>query len=249
MNNLHTTLRIVMCDANREELERYKKICQEICEAASVKAVINAFSDSQALLFEMNDQAFSSRVRLMIIDPDGGCEAAASRLRKEGYGGVILYLSRSTKKEYYQQAFNANALNYVEKGDMKRFAEVFKEALRAARQLDSQHIMVSNAGEYRQIYIHDIYYFETTTNHMVCVWHAEGKFTFQSSLFYLENRLREHGFFRAHRSYLIALDAVRRISYDEVTLSNGRSIPLARGAYAMLKRIMADGGSLSRIVI
>ena len=43
---------------------------------------------------------------------------------------------------------------------------------------------------------------------------------------------------RAHRSYLVALDAVHRISFDQVTLVNGKSIPVSRGNYAALKEAM-----------
>ena len=74
---------------------------------------------------------------------------------------------------------------------------------------------------------------------MVCVWYAGGKFIFQSSLSNLEERLKDRGFMRVHRSYLVSLDAVHRISFEDgITLNNGKSIPSSRSNYSVLKDAM-----------
>ena len=228
-------IRIVICDTNPEELEGYAKICRAICADKRLPVVLTTFSNSQSLLFEMNDRAFSSLVSILVIEPDGGCEAVASTLRNSQYDGIILYLSRTMDKKYLYQAFDAAAFSYVQKGDMQRFSKVLEEAVKAADQLERQYIAVSCAGEYRQIDIRDIYYFETTMDHMICVWYRSGKFIFQSSLSNLEERLRDRGFFRLHRSFLVALDAIHMVSFDAATLNNGKGIPIGRGNYPTLK--------------
>ena len=228
-------LRIVLCDTNTEELEGFAKICRAICEKQERPAVLTTFSSAQALLFEMSDTAFASMVSILIIEPDDGCEMVPATLRKNGYDGIILYLSRSTDTRYFYQAFDARAFNFVRKSDLKRFSVVFEQTLEAADQLERQYVAVSCAGEYRQIDIRDIYYFETTMDHMVCVWYNGGKFIFSSSLSNLEERLKDRGFFRTHRSYLISLNAVHRIAFDEIVLNNGKSIPVSRGNYPALK--------------
>ena len=231
-------LRIVICDTNPSELERYTVICRAICEKNRIPAVFTAFSSSRALLFEMLEPAFSSMVSILVLEPFNGCEVVAEAVRKVGYDGIILYHSWVTEKRYFYQAFDANAYNYVEKGGPARFEPVFEGALKAALRQESQYIALSCAGEYRQIDLRDIYYFEPSMDHMVCVWYAGGKFVFQSSLSNLEARLKNRGFLRAHRSYLVALNAVHRVSFDQVTLVNGKSIPVGRGNYAALKNAL-----------
>jgi len=231
-------LRIVMCDTNQEELEGYAKICRAICEDKQIKAAITTFSTGGSLLFEMSDRSFSSKVNILILEPDDGCESVAAAVREAGYDGALLYLSRSSNKRLYQQAFDVKAVNFVDKGDLPRFKKVFEDALSTAKQIDRQYIAVSCAGEHRQIDINDIYYFETTLDHMVCVWYAGGKFIFKASLGGLEERLKDRGFFRVHRSYLVSLDAIHRISREEVTLNNGMPIPVGRDTYPALKETM-----------
>lgn len=49
------------------------------------------------------------------------------------------------------------------------------------------------------------------------------------SLNLLEIKLRDHGFFRCHKSYLVNLEqVVRIINKQEIEISNGDKIPLAR---------------------
>ena len=231
-------LRIVICDTNPMELEYCANVCRSICEEKRVPAVLATFADGRSLLFEMMDRAFSSMVSILILEPFNGCEVVAETVRQNGYDGIILYLSWAAEKEYFYQAFDANAFNYVEKSGMARFPGVFEGALQAARQMERQYIAVSCAGEYRQIDLRDIYYFETSMDHMVCVWYTGGKFVFQSSLSSLETRLKDRGFIRTHRSYLVALDAVHRLSFEQVTLVNGKTIPIGRGNYPALKDAM-----------
>jgi len=54
----------------------------------------------------------------------------------------------------------------------------------------------------------------------------------------LEARLSGRSFFRVQRSFLIPLGAIRRLSYDEVTLANGKSIRIGRGKHAALKEAL-----------
>ena len=231
-------LRIVLCDSNHDELEGYAKICRAICDEKQLPVTLTTFSKSEALLFEMEECAFLSTVNILIIEPDGDGEHLAAAVRKLGYTGIILYLSRSTNVSIFLSAFDNDVQNFAEKGDLTRFSDVFEEALEIAKEDDSRYIAVSCAGEYRTIDVRDIYYFETTLDHMIRVWYAGGKFVFSSSLSNLEERLKNCGFMRIHRSYLVSMAAVHRLSYEEVILNNGISIPIGRGNYPVLKDAM-----------
>jgi DNA-binding LytR/AlgR family response regulator len=228
-------LRIVICDTNPAELERCTAVCRAVCERKQLPALFTTFPSSQALLFQMMHPVFSSAVSILVLEPFNGCEVVAEAVRKMGYDGIILYHSWTTEKKYFYQAFDAGAFNYIEKGGQVRFETVFEEALKAARELERQYIALRFAGEYRQIDLRDIYYFEASMNHMVCVWYASGKFLFRSTLSELEQRLSARDFVRVHRSYLVAIDMIHRISFEQVTLINGAAIPVGRSNFSALK--------------
>jgi DNA-binding LytR/AlgR family response regulator len=228
-------LRIFICDSNPAELQRYAALCRAICSKKQVPAIFMTFSSSQALLFEMMDPAVCSLVSILVLEPYNGGEVVAEAVRNAGYDGIILYNSWATDMRYLYQAFDAGALNYAVKDGQARFEAVFENALKAARELERQYIALSCTGEYRQIDLRDIYYFENKMNHMVCVWYAGGKFLFRSNMSEMETRLKNRGFIRIHQSFLVALNAVRSVTTDQATLSNGASIPISRGKFAVLK--------------
>ena len=231
-------LRIAICDTNPAELERYTSFCRAICERKQIPAVFTTFPSSEALLFQMLHPVFSAALSILVLEPFNGCEKVAESVRRFGYDGVILYLSRLTEEQYFYQAFNAGAYNYVKKGSHDRFEAVFESALKAARDLERQYIALRFAEEYRQIDLRDIYFFETHMNHMVCVWYTGGKFLFRASMSELEGRLSKRSFFRVHHSFLVALGAIWKLSSDQVTLFDGKSIPVSRRRYAALKEAL-----------
>ena len=228
-------LRVAICDTNPAELERYAGLCRAICERKQTPAVFTTFPSSEALLFQMMSPVFSAAVSILLLEPFNGCEQVAESVRGLGYDGIILYHSRVADKRYFYQAFDAGAYNYIEKGGQARFEAVFEGAIKAARDLERQYIALRFAGEYRQIDLRDIYYFEASMNHMVCVYYTEGKFSFRSTISELETRLKGRSFVRVQRSFLVSLGAISRLSFDQVTLANGTSIPVGRGIYPSLK--------------
>ena len=232
-------LRIVICDENKQDAEAYATICRSICERCEIPVEMKLYSNSSDLLFDLKDDAFCSLVSILMVEPEGSFAAIPATARKEGYDGLILYLSQSTEHERYLQAFDAEAFNFTRKGTdektLTRFQTVFEKAIRAAQTLERQYIVLSCAGEYKQIEVKDIYYFEAAMEHMISVEYRDGSFKFPSTLQGLEERLSGRGFVRTHRSYIVALDAISHLGSDEVTLNNGRRIPISRGYSSSVK--------------
>lgn len=235
-------MRIVVCDADKKELEIYANICLKICESSGVASEIKLCSSIHELKFDMEDDAFIALVNIFIIEPGNGFETAPDEIRKAGYDGLIIYLSHSTMPQDYHHAFDMKAFNYLQKGadmkDLSRFREVFKESLQAAKDLERQYIVLNYAGEYKQILIKEIYYFESLPKHMIRVVYEKKDFVFPSTLKDIEESLRGHGFARCHTSFIVSIDTVQRLSYSEVTLNNGQTIPVGRNYLKNFKAAM-----------
>ena len=231
-------LRIAICDENTQEADGYAQICRSICENNNVPIELKCYTNNNSFLFDAKDDAYRALLSILIVEPEGDFAAIPATVRKQGYDGLILYLSHSTAPECYHQAFDVDAFNFVQKDTdhktLVRFQEVFANALTAARQLERQYIVLSCAGEYRQIEIKDVYYFEAMDK-MVRVEYNGGIFQFVSTLQSLYERLDGRGFVRTHRSYIVAIDAISRLDSDELTLNNGRKIPVSRSYFTAVK--------------
>jgi len=226
-------------DENTREAEEYASICRNICEKQNVPAEFKIYADSGSLLFDMEDDAFRALVSILIVEPETKLITIADTVRKLGFDGLILYLSYSRLAEHYHQAFDVEAYNYLQKGtdekSMSRFESVFVSSLNAAQELERQYIVLNCAGEYKQIDIKDIYYFEAAMEHMISIVYRGGDFKFPSTLQNLGEQLGSRGFARSHRSYIVALSAIQTVKSNELILYNGQRIPVSRSYYSNLK--------------
>jgi len=232
-------LRIVLCDDNAAEAEKCYSLCREICTALEAAAEFKVYTSVHELLFDMDSTAFTALVNIFIIEPEGAFCALPGKLRKQGYDGIILYYSCATTMERYHQAFDYGAYNFLQKGadhtTISRFRAVFERCLRAVDDLERQVIVLACAGEYKQIPIKEIRYFEAAFDHTVSVVYGSERFRFPSTLRSLEERLRDRGFVRTHRSYIVAIDSILQLEPSELTLKGGDRIPVSRSYYSSLK--------------
>lgn len=129
-------------------------------------------------------------------------------------------------EEHAVDAFSLDAVDYVLKP--VRMARLHKTLARARRRLDEisgsrntevgdessaplERISVEELGEYRVISVDEILWIEADEG-FATVCTAEGAHLTDFSLKFLEENLGEEDFFRCHRSYIVRLDAIRRIT-------------------------------------
>ncbi|MCL2671091.1 MAG: LytTR family transcriptional regulator [Clostridiales bacterium] len=231
-------LRIVLCDTNLKELEAYAKICRGICEQRCLPAEVKPYTNRHEFMFDMGDPVFSASVSICIIDPANGSDGIPATLRREGYDGIILYLTHSDAPEHYWQAFDAGAYNFVQKSDRSRFLSIFEAVLQSAQRAERQYMAVSYAGDYRRVEVRDILYFETMPNHLINVVYKDGSFQFLTTMQKLEELFCRRAFVRVHRSYLVSVSAIHRVNADSLTLNNGCKILVSKERRADLKDAM-----------
>ncbi len=125
---------------------------------------------------------------------------------------------------YAEKAFDIDALNYILKPfDPKRIEQTIrrymkkreavcggKEAVREDEKTTISKISINSDKKMILVDIADIVYIET--GNRACIVHTKTKsYTTPSSMNSFEERLKENGFFRIHKSYLINLKFVIEI--------------------------------------
>ena len=95
-------------------------------------------------------------------------------------------------------------------------------------------LVISSGGETLRINRDEILYAEAFL-HYIALHTENGEYRIKESFGAFENKLGQD-FFRCHRSYIVSLRAIAKISRSSVTLSNGQELPLSRGKYDDINR-------------
>ncbi|OLR56111.1 hypothetical protein BHK98_08560 [Hornefia porci] len=234
-------MRIAICDDEVTAIEAYTRDLQQVCRDNDIEADFTKYKSGDQLLFFTEDVVRDTDILFLDVGMPGtnGIETAR-KLRENGYEGEIIFLTSSREAVFY--AFDVRATNYLvkEMASEKRLREVFLRAVESAREKRSEYLLLTGIGEYRNIRIDEIRYFEVSQK-IVTVYYRDTNFEFVSTIGKLENLLFSRGFVRISRSCIVAARYVESFAYEKVTMTTGESLPVGRKYYKELKKTMKGG--------
>jgi two-component system LytT family response regulator len=139
--------------------------------------------------------------------------------------------------QFALRAFEAEALDYLVKPVSEaRFAATMKRLMKrlrsTAHSARDEHIVVTTSRGVAVLNVGDIDWIEAAGNY-VQLWAGSRSYFLRESLNIWEERMRKHGFLRAHRRALVRLDGVRELTRDRAgtlvaMLGSGVRIPISR---------------------
>ncbi|WP_251209490.1 LytR/AlgR family response regulator transcription factor [Acetatifactor aquisgranensis] len=237
-------LSIAVCDDEVIECCNMAKRIKEIMEEMKIPCIIRQFRSGGELLqaLESFDIVF---LDIIMQDLDGMKTAQA--FRKKASDKILIFISSS--REYVFEAYDVEAFQYLLKPvDDRKLKNVLQKAIVKTQSRSQEFIIVSRERQKKKLFLDDIYYFEIK-GRIVDAHGPEGIFTYYEQIGELENKIRDKGFFRCHKSYLINLKYVDGYSRKEVVLENGEKIVIAKRRYdefvqEMLKVMRKNGGIL-----
>ncbi len=153
--------------------------------------------------------------------------------------------------QFALRAFEAEALDYLVKPVSEaRFAATIKRLLKRLRATTrpprDEHIVVTTARGATALNVSEIDWIEAAGNYAQ-LWAGARSYFHREPLQLLEERLRNHGFLRAHRRALVRLDAVRELTRDRAgvltaVLRSGARVPISRRRSAAFMAAVRQAG-------
>ena len=236
-------LQVAVCDDEVIECCDMAKRIKEIMEDMKIECIIRQFQSGRELLqtLESFDIVF---LDIIMQDLDG--MKTAQIFRKKAFDKMLVFVSSS--REYVFDAYDVEAFQYLLKPvDDKKLKRVLQKAVLKTEKRPQEFIIVSRERQKVKLFLDDIYYFEIK-GRVVDVHETEGIFTYYEQIGELENKLRDKGFFRCHKSYLINLKYVDLYNRQEAILENGETIVIAKRRYdefvQELFKVMRENGGL-----
>jgi DNA-binding LytR/AlgR family response regulator len=225
-------MNIVICDDDTAYALGCKAELYEIAKKYGISVDVETVESGNKLVFYMDTKY--SKVDLVYMDynmPGMNGAQTARMLRENGFVADIVF---NTKDESHAlDGYDVGALDYLlkDKSDRAKFERVFLRAARHVRKKGTEFVTFSCCGEQRNIDIDDILYFEVQQQKVIVHYFKDDtteKFEFYSTLTQISNQLSANGFYRCHRSYLVALKYVYKKTSREIEMVNGDIIPIGR---------------------
>ena len=224
-------VRIAICD----DEERYRIELKTILNKLLINADLNidTFDDGNILA----DAFAASPYDLVFLDiemPALDGITLAKKIRSRSENVFIVFLTSHI--EYALEGYEVNALRYLTKPvDIEKLKEVIRYV--QEKQGSSRQIIIKEDGEEILIDINDVIYMESM-NQNVRIVTAGGEHVIRYNISDFEDQLKNDGFFRIHRGYLISLSKVKKLSGNDVILDGGETLPVSRSNVKPLKEAL-----------
>lgn len=217
---------------------------QEILNEMGIPCTVCQFYNGNTLLMEA--EHFDILFLDILMQGLDGLKTARI-FRQKSFDQILIFVSSS--REYVWNAYDVEAFHYLLKPvDDRKLKAVLQRAVKKIRRHPREYLLIRRERQWQKIFLDNIRYFEIR-GRMVDVHETEGVLTYYEQIRVLENRLQDKGFFRCHKSFLVNLNHVDSYNRQELLLSSGERIPIAKRRYddfckELLACMRTNGGIL-----
>lgn len=172
----------------------------------------------------------------MIMKPINGI-ATARALRE--YDPLVPILIITSTTEYAVEGYQINAQRYLLKPiDHDELMAAAIPLLQESINREERAFTFSYEGEAVRVRLDSILYFESDLK-LVRLVTADTQYAFPYTLTQIEAELTEEGFERIHKSFVVNLRYVSKLTHQTLTLDNGDELPVSKHRYKdILRRLM-----------
>lgn len=222
--------KIAICDDRQEDRECVRQLTARWAQQRGNQLEMTAFCSAEQFLFSYPQQDFD--LLLLDIEMDGmDGVSLAKQVRRTNELMQIVFITGYS--DYITEGYEVAALHYLMKPvkEEKLFAVLDRAVERLHK--NTKVLTLETAEETVRVPLYQVSALEVQRNYVTV--HARQDYTVKKSLSELMEQLDER-FFRVGRSAVVNLNDISRVTRSDIYLTDGRSIPLPRGAYDKLNR-------------
>lgn len=224
-------MRIAVCDDEQRFLDDISGIIEDIYKSLDI--ITERFTDGNELLKSFRSAPYDL-VFLDIEMPDMDGISLAEKLREMSNEVSIVFLTGHV--EYAINGYEVNALRYLTKpADRRKVKDVIDKVMGDLNK-DKIIWIRTDMGEMK-LKLSDILFIESQ-NQNVVINTSLNSYSVRGNMNDYEANLTPEGFFRIHRSYLVSLGKIQRVSEKDVIMDDGTSLPVSRSKRTALKDVL-----------
>ena len=222
--------RIAICDDKQEDREYVQQLTARWAQQRGNQMEMTEFCSAEQFLFSCPQPDFD----LLLLDIEMGemdGVSLAKQVRRINELMQIVFITGYS--DYITEGYEVAALHYLMKPvkEEKLFAVLDRAVERLHK--NTKVLTLETAEEMVRVPLYQVSALEVQRNYVTV--HARQDYTVKKSLSELMEQLDER-FFRVGRSAVVNLNDISRVTRSDIYRTDGRIIPLPRGAYDKLNR-------------
>lgn len=231
-------IRIAVCDDYQNAVTQVNEYLTEYQQLRNMKLDIKSFFNAEDLWEYLK----SNHCDLIILDIElvkmNGVELGQLiRTELNDHTMKIVYIS--AKDCYDRQLFEVQPLNFLSKPiDKEKLFKMVDLTVELLSDTERFFVFENKQGTFRMKF-NNILYFESF-DHDIKIATVSGSYEFKSSLSEVMKQLSDSRFLQVHRSYIINYNNTSHIKYEEITMSNGDTIPVSRDRRKDVRKIISE---------
>ena len=226
------TYRIAIVDDNQVDAEYVHSILNTWAQERQAGVQVQRFTSAESFLFRyVEDKDWD----ILLLDIEMGAMdgvSLAKKIRQENDSVQIVFITGFA--DYISEGYEVSALHYLMKPLKREKLFAVLDRAVAATQKTERVILLPVGGEMLRLPTSQVQYVEAFSHTVAIVTDAD-MIHVKMSITEIEKMLGD-GFVRCHRSYLVGLKHIARLSKTEVILDSGKILPLSRSAAASVHK-------------
>lgn len=229
-------LNLIICDDEKAEIEYLTVLLNEWAQETGLVLRILSFESGESYFFHYEDDSTADILLLDIQMKEMDGIALAKKIRESNSKVQIIFITGFP--DFISEGYEVSALHYLMKPvNKEKLFEVLNRALSSLNAMGEKIMLESDSGLV-SLFLQEILYAEAT-GHTVMIKTADTTIRVRLTLSEIKDLLGK-GFVLSHRSYLVSLAHIHRITKTDLILDDGRVIPLSRRNYQDVNRAFID---------
>jgi len=228
-------MKLIICEDELATAEQITKLVQGWASFHGQAVHITHFKSAEAFLFAYEDDKSTDLILLDIQMGEMDGMTLARKIREDNKKVQIIFITGVF--DYVAEGYDVSAVHYLLKPvKEEKLYSALDKAL-AQISLPKRTITIDTSDGIALVAVDDIIYIEAL-DHKSAIHSRKNVVSCKMPLYKIEETLSDERFVKVHRSYLVNLAFVKRITRTDITLDDGTAIPLSRRLYKDINSLL-----------
>ena len=231
-------LQIAICDDEQFYRENIQKLLEKYFEKRELPYELHSFLSGEDFLEQCENNVKFDIVFLDISMEEIDGIQTAKRIRSFHSDTYIVFVTAFI--DYALEGYKVNAVRYLMKDTL---APAIEECMTAILQkMQVAYVTFPFSEGEKKLYTDNILYVESKGHKSIFHYMEEGAVTYQiyDKLDNVERKLEDCHFLRIHKSYLVNMKHIRKVSNYMAYLDTGEEFPIPRLRFQDVKEAFVD---------